>query len=108
MALLSSRVFVLTCAKSVAGVPLAYNGVNFSWRPTTSRTSSVLFAADATLNGVLVTVAPRTLIPQPPPGTDGAIFGFHHDDYTNSAWTPSLARLPASGHTRMATWRGSQ
>jgi hypothetical protein len=103
--MLRSRVFVLTCAASVIGAPPFYNGVEFVWRPSVLLGSSLVLAVP-TFNNLPVTGFPASLIPQPPPSTNGVIFGFHHDDYDTSVWMPTQARLRPPGHTRIAILQG--
>jgi len=100
---LSSRVLVLACATSLAAA--FYNGVEFLWRPSPALGSSVVLAVP-TFNALPVTGFSANLVPQPPPGTDGVVFGFHHDDYDSSVWMPSLLHIRSPGHTRVAVWRG--
>ncbi len=103
---LNSRVSVLTCPMSATGQPVFYNGVEFAWGPSRDGTENNVYSAVPTfdaqpLPGLLV-----GLIPQPPAGTDGILFEFHHDDYEQTTWPPVPSVLPAPGHTRMAVWQG--
>jgi hypothetical protein len=103
---LNSRMFVLTCPLDAAGTPVFYNGVDFSWAPSADGTRNNVVSAIPTFNSLPMTGLPANLIPQPPAGTDGILFEFHHDDYDQSSWPPDPTVLQAPGHTRMVTWRG--
>lgn len=103
---LNSRVSVLTCAKDATGATVFYNGIDFSWGPSTDGTENNLYSAVPTFNAEPMSGLPADLLPQPPAGTDGLIFEFHHDDYDQISWPPNPAVLVAPGHPRVATFMG--
>ncbi len=104
---LNSRVSVLTCTQDSRRKTIFFNGVDYSWK-LGSGGRVTLTAAVPTYNGRVMTNLPA--IPQPPAGTDGMIFEFHHDDYESSSWVvrglPLNTDLKRPGHTRMASWTG--
>ena len=107
---LNSQATVLKCPVNKKGLPLHFNHLNFSWSPAPDGSGEVLSKVRAAFNnGAKVSWLPQRLIPQPPPGTNGLQFGFHHDDYQASAWTADgfiLAPISPPAHTRMSMWHG--
>lgn len=132
---LSSRVTIPTCAVDSNGTPMAFNDVNFSWRPSADGTTNTVYAAvprfdwksdmgcqkvlgsppagattPPTAGKTQPVVSPPNTLPQPPAGTDGISFAFSHDDFKSSCWTQSgsVLGLPlaAPGHPRLGQWQG--
>ena len=108
---LNSPASVLTCPRDSTGFPLHFNHLTFSWALSADGTDNVLTHVTGNFNnGDKVWPVPRNLIPQPPTGSDGLQFGFHHDNYQSSQWTQDgvllYPFLSSPGHTRMATWQG--
>ena len=102
---LNSRISVLTCAMDANGNPVFYNGVDFTWAPSADGTTNNVISAVPTFNAVPMTGLSASLLPQPPAGTDGVLFEFHHDDYQQTNWPPDPTLVPSPGHTRVAIWR---
>jgi hypothetical protein len=103
---LNSRVTVLQCAMDANGNPVFFNGVDFTWRPSADGTVNNIYSAVPTFNSIPMTTISSSVLPQPPAGTDGLLFEFHHDDYDQITWAPDPTVLNAPGHTRMGVWQG--
>lgn len=99
-----ARVGVLTCPV-VNGAPVRYDGIDASWDSSGNLTNVL-----PTLNGSYDSGVSTSAIPQPPAGTNGFIFGYHHDNYSRSQWTQndSLTGSVISVHqfTKAVTWSG--
>ena len=107
---LNSRVSVLTCPLDSQGLPLHFNHLDFSWRRSADGTENVLTSLAGNFNNTGgVWWLPAEALRQPPAGTDGLFFGFHHDDFQAATWMLDRAPLQTvrpPAHTRMAIWRG--
>ena len=134
---LASRVTIPMCPTDSNGNLMPFNDINFSWGPSADGTGYQLNTATPAydrssamgcqparakhhLGGALHQsktlfthtndAFPAGTITQPPAGTDGILFAFHHDDFKSSCWADNgrvlSPPLSAPGHPRLGALSG--
>ena len=132
---LAARVTIPTCPTDSSGSLMPFNDINFSWGASPDGSSYQINAATPgydwsstmgcqpahakhhALSGQSKAVYAQTTeafppgtIAQPPSGTDGILFAFHHDDFKSSCWADNgrilSPPLAAPGHPRLGALSG--
>ena len=124
---LNSPVTVPMCPVESGNVPSPFSDILFSW--TSGSSGSTLTSAHAFYDQLynegcqgnhslpskswtdpVPSDVPQNTVQQPPPGANGLVFAFSHDDFKSSCWRQDhVVMLPAldqPGHPRMGVFQG--